>query len=436
LLGFDVLNGEIGAPSDEIGLLRMASDAIGNAIKRDLLDRERRRLEASLDHARRMETVGSLTSGIAHNFNNIIGAILGYTEMAEAQVVAPGGPIHAHLAAVRRSGERARDLVEQILTFGNRRDSAHRPMCIRRLIDESASLLSASLPSSVRIVVDATPDSAIVSGQFTQLQQVILNLGHNAAQAMDGAGNIELMAEVHDIAKTLVLSHGQLPVGRYVRIAVRDNGRGIDEKTLERIFEPFFTTRRSGNGLGLATARAIVSEHHGAINVTTAIGKGSLFEVWLPCTDTAERALGSRLPEFPRGAGETIMVIDDDPERLLSDEDVVAALGYEPVGFVQINDALVAYRAAPIRFDAILIGHARVPVQALKLAATLHDAAPGLPIILAASTGDFDAERLAAAGVSELLRHPLSSTELAAALARCLQTPTRPAILEQYSRVS
>src|SRR6516225_5872174 len=281
ILGFDALRPGIITQSPELGLLRMALDAIANAVARANLEQERARLESSLQRARRMETVGALASGVAHNFNNIVGAILGHTEIAEAQL-ASDSPSARNLEEIRRAGERARDLVDQMLAFGRRRDVRQQPVSMKGLVAETSSLLHVSLPSRIELVIGEVPDSAVASGQPAQLQQVLLNLCNNAAQSIDGVGGIEIETEVHRITTPQSLTHGDLPPGRYVRIVVSDTGRGIDEATVEHLFEPFFTTRLAGTGLGLATVREIVGEHGGAINVWSQPGVGSRFEVWLP----------------------------------------------------------------------------------------------------------------------------------------------------------
>jgi signal transduction histidine kinase len=154
---------------------------------------------------------------------------------------------------------------------------------MKALVAETSSLLHVSFPSRIELAMREVPEAAVISGQPGQLQQVILNLCNNAAQAMDQAGRVEIETDVHQITGLRSFSHGDiLRPGRYVRVAVSDAGRGIDEITLEHIFEPFFTTRLAGNGLGLATVRGIVREHGGAINVRSALGVGSRFEVWLP----------------------------------------------------------------------------------------------------------------------------------------------------------
>jgi CheY-like chemotaxis protein len=249
---------------------------------------------------------------------------------------------------------------------------------------------------------------------------VILNLCNNAAQAMDGAGRIELELELREIAQTRPLSHGDLAPGRYVRLVVADSGRGMDEATLSRIFEPFFTTRLAGNGLGLATVHEIVREHGGAMNVRSAPRAGSRFEAWLPCASTGQSASPEALPMLPLGHGETVLVIDEEREQLLKDEEILAALGYEPVGFAGADDGLAACRHAPERFDFLVVGFLEQAASRLELATKLHVAAPSLPILLAGTLAkDIGAYALVEAGISDVVRRPIIAAEMAAALAAC-----------------
>jgi signal transduction histidine kinase len=417
ILGFDALQASAMTRSDQLGLLRMAFDAIANAVGRDHLERERGRLEERLQQARRMETVGALASGIAHNFNNIVGAILGYTEMAEAQVKPDSRPA-GNLSQIRRAGERARDLVDQILAYGRRRATSRQPTNIQALVAEAVSLLRASLPKTVELVTRQPEEPAVVSGEPAQLQQVILNLSSNAAQAMDGTGRIDIDITLQEVERMRMLTHGTLMPGPHIRIAVADSGRGIDADALQQIFEPFFTLRQDGNGLGLATVREIVREHGGAIEVWSKPGVGSRFEVWLPrAAEAGPAARDDGITALPLGRGEAVLLVHDDRKLLLRDEELVAALGYEPVGFAAAADALAAFRLAPERFDAAIVSQCPSLGSGLDIAAELHAVAPALPILLAvSSTERVDADALAVAGISEVVRRPLGSTNISTAL--------------------
>jgi CheY-like chemotaxis protein len=188
------------------------------------------------------------------------------------------------------------------------------------------------------------------------------------------------------------------------------------------MFEPFFTTRLAGTGLGLATVREIVRDHDGAIGAQSRPGQGSRFEVWLPATAAGGTAT-LEPAALPLGRGEAVLIVESERERLLRDEEKLAALGYEPVGFEHADDALAAYRSEPSRFDIILVSYGSQAKNGLDLARALHEIAPLKPVLLAAASSiDVDVNALAEAGVSEVLRWPLVNSELAAALARCLRT--------------
>jgi signal transduction histidine kinase/ActR/RegA family two-component response regulator len=421
ILGFDALRRPCRiTAAGELGLLRMALDAITNAVERTFLDRERGRLEARLHQAHRLETVGALTSGIAHNFNNLVGTILGHTEMAESRPVIDAS-VARSLGEIRRAGERGRDLIDHLLAFGRPRSEHHQAIELVPFIAEVKSQLDALLPGSIAVILEETGETAIISADVAQLQQVVVNLCKNAARAMGDAGQITIETEVHELAVPLTLSHGDLPCGRYVSIAVSDSGHGMDNATVMKIFEPFFTTRADGNGLGLATARDVVREHSGAMNVTSAQGRGSRFEVWLPTIAPDEQTSSEKNNALRRGRGEAILIIEHDREQLLHDEEMLAGLGYEAVGFAQPEDALEACWTAPDRFDAAIISRLNSAAVALELATALHEMLPRLPILLGTGAGDgTEARALVSAGVAEILRRPLVTSEVAAALAHSL----------------
>jgi signal transduction histidine kinase len=402
-------------------IARLAGDAVANALEREFLERDKAKLTMRLERARRMQMVGSLASGIAHNFNNIIGAILGYSEMIEPQLARGTKPAQ-HIDEIRRAAERGRDLVDNILTFGRRSDARIRAVQVRALLQEAASFLRASLPSNIELVLEDVSNDVAVLGEPAQLQQVILNLCNNAAQAMEDSGQIRVTAKLEEVIDFRQLSDGELSPGRYVCLSVSDDGCGFDERVARRMFEPFFTTRLAGTGLGLATVREIVRDHDGAIGVQSSLRQGSRFEVWLPAT-----AAGGSItpePELPLGRGETVLIVGSEREHLLPDEEKVAALGYEPVGFEHADDALAAFRSDSSRFDIILVSGGSQAQNGLDLARAFHEIVPLKPVLLAAASSiEVNINALAEAGVSEVLRWPLASAELATALAHCLPTP-------------
>ena len=423
VLGFDTIGRPCRiAAAGELGLLRMALDTIVSALERHSMEKERTRLETRLQQARRLETVGTFSSGIAHNFNNILAGILGHTEMVEEQL-ALEARTRRNMTAIRRGAERARDLVDQILTFGRRREGRREHICIKALVAEAKSLLAPSLPAHVEIMVSETSKAAVVSAEPAQLQQVILNICSNAAQAMEKPGVIQIEIGTREISEVRQVAQAGINPGTFVVVSISDQGRGMDEATLQRIFEPFFTTRPDGNGLGLATARDIVREHNGALQVTSTLGAGTRFDIWLPSVPSHQPILVQHASGTAgRGVGETVLVLETDRGRLLRHEEILAALGYEPVGFIGPQEAAQAC-AERARFDAALLCHQPGASFALDFATTLRELAPNLPIVLATTSArDLDAQLLATSGVSEVVHHPLTCAELAGALSRCLAT--------------
>ncbi len=435
LLGLDFVRSTSGSGSrgGEVGQLRMAFDAIANAVERDFLERERARLEANLQRARRMETVGALASGVAHNFNNIIGAILGFAESARSRLP-PDARAAEDLGEIQRAGERATDLVDQLMTFGRRGSTLRTPTPLDALVRESKTLLEASLPATVTIVFREPSTPVTVLAAPAQLQQVILNISNNAAQAMDLAGVIDIVIAERELEQADRLDIGELPPGRYGVLSISDSGRGMDAAVRERIFEPFFTTRAAGNGLGLATVREIVLEHGGGLQVHSNPGMGTRFDIWLPAGELvppSQPTVADQTAGYVQGNGETILVFEANRGRLLMHEEILAALGYEPVGFTDPDAVIAACAQAPERFDVALLccqarGNTREIEDEVRMSARLREAVSRLPVILATSSArDLQAPSLVGNNIVAIIGQPPTMTELAANLARCLRPALR-----------
>jgi signal transduction histidine kinase/ActR/RegA family two-component response regulator len=408
--------------SEDIALLRTAGEIFANAIGRERSESEREALEARVHQAERLEAIGTLAGGIAHEFNNILGAILGYCEMGLEVLKEPSTP-RRHMQQIMKAGKRAQGIVDQILAFGRRSDRQYRPIETKPVVAETLDLLRASLPATLTIRPHLGSDSARILGNATELQQVVMNLCTNAAHAMGERGAIDVSLDTVDIARERTLSHGALPAGRYVRLAVTDTGPGMDAAVMERIFEPFFTTKGpgQGTGLGLATVHGIVTQHGGALNVNSRPDAGTTFETYFPCTE--EFASDDKQAETPAplGHGETILLVDDEAPLVQVGEEMLAVLGYEPVGFQKSTAALAAFHADPQRFDLVLTDEVMPEMTGTELATTLHRTRPDLPIVL--MTGHIEpvrSHRLGAAGIREVLKKPLLSSPLANCLARHL----------------
>jgi len=400
-----------------IGFLRDVSERKRAQVERD-------RLDAQLREAQKMEALGNMAGGIAHDFNNILGAILGYGEMA-AERVPDDAKLRQQLGAILDAGRRGKSLVEQILTFTRHVARDRRPVALLPILREVREQLAASIPANIDLRLRIEDESATVLGDPTQIHQVVMNLATNAAQAMNGGGGIlELGLRVDTLESTRNLTHGRLEAGSYAVISVRDSGSGIAPEVLPRIFEPFYTTKGPGRGtgLGLALVHAIVREQRGAIDVTTALGKGSTFAAYLPLTRPGADQDKLAQPAAPRAHGQSILVVDDDPAMLSLAEDMLAELGYEPSGYPSGEEALAAFAAAPDRFDAALSDERMPGLSGLELAARLKAVRATLPVVIATGYGGPDLEQRArAAGVAEIVPKPYTLAALSQALSRTLR---------------
>ena len=376
LLSFEMVRRRGRWPRSGVQSLRPFAQLVEDALERERVAREREALQARLQQAQRLETAGALASGLAHNFNNIVGAVLGHAEMASECVARGESPSH-HVGEIRRAAERAGELVDTMLNLG-RRDQPRYEVAMSALTAETVSLLRVSLPGGVVLAVHDEADRATVTGRAAELQQVLLNLVRNAAQASREGGRITLRLARAEVPATRALLLGAIEPGSQLVLSVADSGSGMDAATLGRIFEPFFTTRPAGTGLGLATVADIVRDHGGAIAARSAPGQGSTFEVWLPCGVTGAARTVAR-----RGRGEIVMVVHPDRERLLKIEDTLAALGYEPTGFASCEAALDAIRRAPSLHDAALVdlGPLGDP-DGLAVTSRLRALRPGLPLVV------------------------------------------------------
>ncbi len=387
-----------------------------------LAEIDKEKLEAQLRQSQKMEAIGTLAGGIAHDFNNILGAILGYGELAQ-QHSAEGSPLRRYLDNVMHAAERAQMLVERILGFSRSGLGDRVPVNVRLVIEETLELLEASLPAGIRLESRIEAANSAVIGDATYLHQVAMNLCTNAIQAMERGGVLRVILECAEVNEPRTLSRGSLAPGRYVRLIVSDTGVGIPPAVLERIFDPFFTTKGvgQGTGLGLSLVDGLVSDLGGAIDVTTKAGEGTSFEIWLPVAGEPATPAAEAAQAMPRGNGQIVMIVDDERTLVALAEEIIAQLGYEPVGFDSSSAALEAFRAKPRRFDAVLSDEAMPELTGTELAHEIRQLRPAVPIILMSGyAGAQLTTRAAEIGVNEVLRKPLHRRDLAESLARVL----------------
>jgi PAS domain S-box-containing protein len=419
---------------DEAGAALRLFGAATDVSDRKLAEADKARLEARLQQTQRLEALGTLSGGIAHDFNNILGAILGFGEMAQQQAEA-GSAMRRHIDRVMQAGARARLLVRRILDFSRSGIAERVPVNMQALVEEVIAMLTPTLPPELRVDARLQSGSAAVVGDGTQLYQVVMNLCTNAVQAMGEQGVVSLRLDRVDIEHKRGLLHGDIAAGSYVRLDVGDTGPGIPPEVLQRMFDPFFTTKKvgEGTGLGLSVVHGIVADLGGAIDVATGSGRPTVVSVWLPvlqgqATDGGpEHAPLDTVPGCPRGNGEVVMIVDDEQPLLELAEEILASLGYEPVGFGTSERALAAFEADPQRFDAVLTDEMLPGMPGSELARLLLAQRPWLPVALMSGNVNVSLEQRArGAGVAALLHKPLGLQELAECLARILGTARRP----------
>ena len=302
---------------------------------------EREKLEAQLRRAQKLEAIGTLAGGIAHDFNNILAVILGYTEMT-IPAIPEGTRERSNLNVVMKAANRAKDLVQQILTFGRTGDMQERlPVAIGPIVLEALKFLRATLPATIQLRQEISPGSTTIMGDATQIHQLIVNLCTNAAQAMDEQGGLLEVSLANAAFETeMACYHGQLRAGSYVKLTVKDTGPGMDAVILERIFDPYFTTKGvgKGSGLGLAVVHGMVKRHEGSIVVRSEPGKGTVFEIFFPMIATEKARVSYPLEPVRSGTGRVLFVDDEDSLATLG-EMMLQQLGYQVTATRSSEDA-------------------------------------------------------------------------------------------------
>ena len=391
------------------------------------------RLQTQLQRVRKLQELGTLAGGVAHDFNNILAAVIGYGELAR-DAAADGSAQARQLDQVLQAGQRGKSLVERILAFSRSAPRPHTVFRLQPVVEEVLQLLAGSLPPGVQLAPQLQAPAAAISGDPTLVFEAAMNLCTNGIQAMQGTGrggSLGVALTVVEPAAPLAVYEQTLAPGRYARLSVSDSGPGIAPEVQAHLFEPFFTTKapQHGTGLGLAVVHGVMQDLGGAIDLRSAPGQGSCFSLYFPCLQALADEGAAHGPSLlPLGNGQTVLVVDDEPALVALAEELLAELGYESLGLQSSRRALAEFQADPERFDLVLTDEQMPELTGTALAAALHALRPGLPIVLASGYGgpQLDA-RAAGAGVTVVVRKPLVRAELAQALARALnsQAPAR-----------
>lgn len=412
----------------EIGLTPVATEegmfvlsAIVDISARKNAEAERARLEHKLRQAQKMEAVGTLAGGIAHDFNNILGAILGFAELLRDAVRGEQG--REDLEELIRFTQRGKDLVEKVQAFGRPRETQRRPLSLEAPLREVKGFLRSSLPPTIEITTTVHSGTPRILADPSAMQQVFMNLGMNAAHAMPEGGRLSIEAEPFYLTDSRAREHPELAEGSYVVVSVQDTGTGMDPEVRSRAFEPFFTTKGTGqgSGLGLAIVHGVVREHGGTVDLESEVGRGTTVRLTLPAAALELAEDEPVTAPMPRGSGEKILYVDDEPGLAAVGKRRLEALGYKVVVASDGDEALERFRASPDTFAAVISDYLMPGRNGLEVAIAISAIRPDLPfIILTGFIDNLPAETISAAGVAELVRKPATSEDLAGALARVL----------------
>ena len=350
------------------------------AVKRDITDEIT--LNKRLRQSQKMEAIGTLAGGIAHDFNNILSAIIGYTELTQTKID-PDHTVQADLAQVHRAGQRAKELVGQILAFSRQKEQEAVPLILHPIVKEALKLLRSSLPTTIAIKQKIFP-CATVRANATQIHQILMNLCTNAFHAMDEkGGTLEVTLQDMDITPDMAALYPDLQPGPHVRLCISDTGCGMDPTLLDRIFEPYFTTKDvgRGTGMGLAVVHGIVKGYKGAITVESEPDVGTTFELFFP-SEKIERASGKKEKvQLPTG-NEKILLVDDEKIVMEQNQQRLEYLGYSVKAVNHPAEAFRLFQADPDRFDLVFTDMTMPQMTGDELAKKIMMLRPDMPIIL------------------------------------------------------
>jgi PAS domain S-box-containing protein len=378
-------------------------------------------LQAQLQQTQKMQAIGTLAGGIAHDFNNILAAVIGYTEIAIADVE-KGGVLHDNLKEVLKAGERAKDLVNQILTFSRQSEQDLKPIKVALIVKEVLKLIRASLPATIAIDQDLKSNAAVL-GDYTKIHQVLMNLCTNAAHAMRKKGGV-LSVSLADVEldADYAAKHFDIKPGLYLKLSVRDTGQGISSDLLGQIFDPFFTTKQQGEGtgMGLSVVHGIVKSHGGTISVYSEPGEGSIFNVYLPAIESSSEQKAREEKPVPTGT-ERILFVDDEQALVKMGKQLLEFLGYKVTTSTSSIEALELFKVQPDKFDLVITDLTMPNMTGDELAQKLMAIRPDIPVILCTGfSTKMTAEKTKKMGIRAFVLKPVIKQDIAETIRKVL----------------
>ncbi len=408
--------------------------------------------EKKLQQSQKIESIGSLAGGIAHDLNNILFPISGLSEML-LDDIPPDNPAHERIEQIYKSAQRGGDLVKQILAFSRQSNPRKLPIRIQPILKEVLKLARATIPMNIKITSHIQANCGMISADPTQVHQIMMNLITNAYHAVEQTGGtIHIELKETDMAsfdeKEEVPFHAMTPdgtsgcplrllTGKYACITLSDTGTGMDQTLINKIFEPYFTTKElgKGTGLGLSVVHGIVKEHGGDIRVYSEVGRGTVFNVYLPLLEDAGDSKTAGIPrKYPTGC-ESILLVDDEESIVQIEQMMLEKLGYRVTARTSSPDALDAFRADPSIFDLVISDRGMPNMTGEQLAGELFSIRPDIPIIFCTGFSDENDEQGAKdMGIKGFLMKPVVLTDLAAMVRKVLDDVADSATLPPIER--
>ncbi|MBN1834061.1 MAG: response regulator [Deltaproteobacteria bacterium] len=373
-----------------------------------------RRLESELQHIHKMESIGTMAGGIAHEFNNILGIIIGNTELAMEEIP-EYNPALDYVKEIREASLRAKDIVRQIMSFARKTPADRIPIEIGAIVKDSLKLLKSTIQKSIAINERILCTSEVILGNKTEISQVLMNLCKNSDYAMKGGiGEIEVSLEPVSLNNRTVSEYEDLEAGEYVKLTVKDTGEGIDPKIMDRILDPYFTTKDidKGIGMGLAVVYGIIKKHDGAIKIESELGKGTTVEALFPISDARVEKEAKYSEILPTG-NERILFVDDEPSLVSIAVHILGQQGYEVTGLRSSTEALDLFQKEPDQYDLIITDMAMPEMPGDKLIEEVLRIRPNIPIILCSGYSDrINEEMLNEHGMMTYVMKPINGVEL------------------------
>jgi signal transduction histidine kinase/ActR/RegA family two-component response regulator len=388
--------------------------------------------ERQLQQVMKLQAIGTLAGGIAHDFNNILFPIVGYTELTMDDIP-EDSQARQNLEEILKATNRAKELVQQILTFSRQGGQERKPLQVQFLIKEALKLLRATIPSTIEIECNVGEECGHIMGDPTQIHQVVMNLCTNAYHAMqETGGTLEVTLKEIDMSYEQSMERVGMKVGRHLELTVKDDGHGMGAEVLERIFEPYFTTKElgKGTGLGLSVIHGIIKNHGGDISVSSQLGKGTTFTVYLPVIDDIDVAIEPVKTAAATQGNEHILLIDDEEQIIDIEQQILERLGYKVTPKTDSQEALEEFAAQPEKFDLVITDMTMPKMTGDQLARKLMDIKPDISVILCTGFNETITEQKALAmGIDKFVMKPIVKDELAKTIRNVLDTRKKPAEL-------